>query len=178
MRYPADMPIALFENHNPDPLILRIEPSDQRYEIPTLATLGVRYAVGDGVEERSHSSFSGNMISFWCESDYEVEIVLPNSANRLLSDLCVEQGCCGHYFDDEDIVLHVTDLLPKTGVVTAEEFAALALQAEGEKPEDERYARGFERIVALFVRHMGATAVPANALEGNFAKPFESAARG
>lgn len=107
-----------------------------------------------------------------------MEIVLPSPADKLLWDLCVEQGCCGSYDDEADICLHVGDLLPETGIVTAEDFAALALRAEREKPEDERYASGFERIVALFVRHMGATAVPVEALEGNYAQPFESAASG
>ncbi|MBY8821881.1 hypothetical protein [Sphingomonas colocasiae] len=170
----APMPIALFENRNSDPLILRIDPAEQDYEIPPLATLGVRYTLREGTEERSHASMSGNRIFFWCDSDHEVDLVLPCPADRLLHDLCVVEGCCGHYFDDEDVYRHVTHLLPKTGTVTAEEFAMLALQAEGDTPDRKGYAAGFERIKALFLHHMGAPAVPAEQLEGNYAQPFES----
>lgn len=72
--------------------------------------------------------------------------------------------------------LHVTELLPKTGIVTAEMFAALALRAE-QWPDvnDEKYSRHLERLKALFIAHMGKPEVPAEALKQNLALPFEEA---
>jgi hypothetical protein len=68
----------------------------------------------------------------------------------------------------------VTDLLPEVGVVTAEEFARLAIGAECDvqSPPDKQ-ARWVAQLSTAFIERMGAPSVAAEALVQNFAQPFD-----
>ncbi|MDF7777056.1 hypothetical protein P1X14_17495 [Sphingomonas sp. AOB5] len=165
------MPIAVFENHRDEALTFIIDPSGQVFEVPPLARIGVRYAFASGAPEWTSASHGERSISFWCDAPgIEVEIVHPMPFDRLLWALCVTYGCCGGIVDGEPV--HVTDLLPGAGTVTASQFALAALAAEGIDDGDAR-ARWMPRLEALFRKHMGADEMPAEALARNLANPFD-----
>ena len=166
------MPITVFENSRDETLTLTIEPSDRKFALHPLARIGVRYAFADGAPEWTQTDFGTGSITFWCDAeDIEVEIVHPTAFDRLLWHLCVIHGCCGAEVDGKFI--HVTDLLPASGIVTAEQFAELAADAEGYSREDALRKRSLPRFEALFREHMGADRVSAEALIQTLAQPFD-----
>lgn len=117
--HPLPMPVAVFENRSRASLTLVVEPWGDRYEIPPLATAGVRYMVKPGQEDYSTSVVGDGEIEFRCNADdYEVDVVPASVYDRLLWDICVNWGFCGGILEGEPT--HVSDLLPSAGTVDAE----------------------------------------------------------
>jgi len=168
------MPVSIFENHRNEALTFILEPNDEQYELRPLAKIGIRYSFEAGADDRTFAAFSGQKISFWCDSKQrEVEIIEPGSFDLLLWDICVGNGFCGGILNDQPI--HVTDLLPASGMVTAEEFASLVIRAEHDGIDPpEKVARWTEQLKSKFIKHMGVCEAPAQALQQNFAVPFDN----
>ena len=82
--------------------------------------------------------------------------VTQRKLDRLLHQLCVAYGHCGGR-------LHVRDLFPDAGKISAELFATLVLRAEelDEVHAPQRYAEQHRLISALFRQHMQAEQVEA-----------------
>ena len=168
------MPIIEFENYREITLTLSVQPSDESHELPPLARAGIRYTLKEGAEDRCYSSVSDRRIEIWCDAEsYEIDIVYPSPFDRLCSDICLHGGWCGGIVDGKPTV--VDELLPSTGPVTAEEFARLAVRADGwpeAEPLPEKHLRWIE---AKFIEHLGADAVDVEALRPNLARPFDDA---
>jgi hypothetical protein len=73
-----------------------------------------------------------------------------------MHQLCLQHGHCGGR-------VHVRDLLPEAGAISAEEFASLILRAEEIEAtySPERYAEQHQLISGLFRQHMQAEQVEA-----------------
>ncbi|WP_145960928.1 hypothetical protein [Sphingosinithalassobacter portus] len=72
---------------------------------------------------------------------------------------------------------HVCDLLPASGMITAEAFATLVLRAEGDGNDLSRdIERWSDGLKAAFIQHMGSEVAPATMLKQNFAQPFDASA--
>ena len=174
MRHSFRMPIVAFHNRRKAPLVLVVEPSGEKHEIPHRSTAGIRYALQEGAEDRSYCDVSEGQIDFWCNADgYEIEVVHPSARDNLLWDICVIGGWCGGIVDGKPT--HVEDLVPRTGTVTAQEFARLAVRADGwpdAVPVPDKHLRWLE---AKFVEHLGAEAVPCEDLHRITARPFDEA---
>lgn len=167
------MPVAVFENTTSRPLTFVLDPNGERYEVPVLARIGVRYSFEDGAVDRTFADVGERSIRFWCDSQSrDVEIVHPTPFDLLLWDMCVRLGFCGGLVNDKPT--RVVDLLPTVGRVTAEEFAELAISAESDQPGPrDEHRRWVEILSAEFVKRMGASSMPAAALVRNFAQPFD-----
>ena len=168
------MPISVFENHRDEAVPFLLEPNDERYELPPLARIGVRYSFGEGEVHRTFSYVGTHGISFWCDSqNRQVEIIHPNAFDLLLWDICVVEGCCGGPVNGQPT--HVTDLLPATGMVTAHQFAELVIRAEdGEQSAPDQYLRSIARLEAKFIQYMKSASVPAETLVQNHTQPFDA----
>lgn len=165
------MPIAEFENREKAVLTLVIEPSGQTVELPHLARAGIRYALPNGVEDRSTTSVYEQRIEFWCSAEsVELDIVHPTSFDRLLWELCVKGGWCGGVMNGQFVT--VDDLLPQTGAVTAEEFAVLAVRADGWPVSEPIKPQHLRWIESRFIEHLGAPMVDVEVLKRNRAIPF------
>lgn len=79
----------------------------------------------------------------------------PTIFDGMLNEVCEKMGFCGSVVDGE--ARHVTDFIPKTGTVSAEQFASWVLIAEGMSPELERAFR--QDLKSVFVEHMKADVV-------------------
>lgn len=167
------MPIAIFENTTEEPLTFVVEPNREQYEVPVCAKVGVRYFFEEGAVERTFADVGDGVIRFWCDSqNRDVELVNPTPFDLLLRNVCVRLGFCGGLVNDKPT--DVTGLLPATGLVTAEEFAKLAISAEGDhRSSPDKEARWAAILVAAFIEHLGAASVPAESLVQNLALPFE-----
>ena len=79
--------------------------------------------------------------------------------DALMHEVCVEQGWCGAIVDSRP--MHVTDLLPATGTVTADQFVGWLLQADGVDPAANRakWQSHVDGLRDAFVRHMGGVSV-------------------
>ncbi|MGV3455576.1 hypothetical protein [Sphingomonas sp.] len=156
------MPISVFENRVEEPVTFILEPGEVQYALPPLARIGIRYSFGPGAVDRTFAYIGHCTIRFWCDSEVrDVEIVQPNAFDLLLWDICVKGGCCG------GPATHVTDLLPSQGVVTAEDFARLVIQAE-EGGSNEEW------LAAKFIERMGSSSVRAETLVQNLSNPFDA----
>jgi hypothetical protein len=82
----------------------------------------------------------------------------------LLHEVCVERGWCGSVVDKEP--LHVTDLLPDTGQVTADEFVTCVFRADGVHPDEDwaKWQKHWNGLRDAFVRHLGSDTVDAGRL--------------
>lgn len=78
----------------------------------------------------------------------------------LLNEACVGLGFCGSAVDGKP--LHVSDFIPESGLVSADQYADWTLMAEGLDPDCEDQWRTV--LKAAFVRHMGSDVVDAEAL--------------
>ena len=80
--------------------------------------------------------------------------------DQLVRDACVIYGNCG----DGDI--HIRNLLPKSGELTADEFARLMLKAErmSEWRNGQQYRDNYDWCAARFRQVMGADLIDARAL--------------
>ena len=171
------MPISVFENSFEEPIGFFLEPNDERHELPPLARIGVRYSFAPDEVDRTFAYVGRNEIRFWCDSEHrEVEIIYPNAFDLLLHEICVKGGFCGGLLNDQPS--HVTHILPTSGIVTAEEFAALVLRAEGDGgSSSSKVERWSARLQSQFIEHMGQSSVPASELVMNVAQPFDSGLR-
>lgn len=75
--------------------------------------------------------------------------------------ICVQLGFCGSIKDGKP--LHVDDLIPSEGVITADQFAELTFIAEGLDPSDDPQGQK-AAIKAAFETLLGSHAVAATAL--------------
>lgn len=92
----------------------------------------------------------------------------PNEFDGMMHELCVDMGWCGTVKDGKP--LHITNFIPETGRVSADEFARWLIMADGLDP-DERSAeikRWITELKAVFVRHMGADVVDASKLRSDW----------
>lgn len=89
----------------------------------------------------------------------------PNRFDGLLHECCVGYGWCGSVSNGKP--LHVTDFIPATGIVTADDFVDWLLVADGVDPKEtsSRVKKWKTDLRAVFVKHMGADQVDASALQ-------------
>ena len=171
------MPISVFENSFDEPITFFLEPNDEQHQLAPGARIGVRYSFAPDQVDRTFADVGARGIRYWCDSEHrEVEIVYPDAFDLLLHDICVKGGFCGGLVKDQPI--HGTDILPTTGIVTAEEFATLVLRAEsdgGSPPA--KVERWSAMLQSKFVEHLGHSSVSAGALVQNLAQPFDSGRR-
>ena len=88
----------------------------------------------------------------------------PNVFDGMLDEVCVKLGWCGCVKNGKP--LHVTDFIPETGPVSADQFARWLIMADGldtDQPTSE-IRRSIHRLKAVFVKHMGADVVDASSL--------------
>jgi hypothetical protein len=85
----------------------------------------------------------------------------PGAFDGMLHEFCTGLGWCGSEKDGK--WLHVTDLIPPTGPVSADQFARYVVMAEGFDP-DQVGAAILTQLEAVFVKHMGATVIDASNL--------------
>ena len=74
--------------------------------------------------------------------------------DALLWTCCVEMGFCGGT-TVEGKAAHVSDYIPDTGFVTAEQFVSWLLIAEVFHPETVYFSEYRSNLVRTFVDHMG-----------------------
>lgn len=79
--------------------------------------------------------------------------------DALMHEVCVEQGWCGSVVADRP--MHVTDLLPKSGTVTADQFVGWLFEADGVNPDEDRakWQSHIDGLREAFIRHMGELSV-------------------
>lgn len=151
-----------------------MEPNEEQFELPQLARIGIRYSFGDGLVDRTFAHVSKHGIRFWCDSpDREVEIVYASQYDLLLWNMCVGGGFCGGLSKGEPISVNM--LLPATGMVSAEDFAALALRGEGDGGSPPAHVERWTAFLRdKFIEYMGRSSVPVEELKQNLAEPFDS----
>ncbi|RZJ17897.1 MAG: hypothetical protein EON91_07650 [Brevundimonas sp.] len=83
----------------------------------------------------------------------------------LLDLLCVTWGFCGCVKNDRP--LHVDDLIPSSGPVTADQFVEWVFLADNMNPnsEPEKWQGHKDAIRAAFIEHMGGDVVDAAHLQ-------------
>jgi hypothetical protein len=88
----------------------------------------------------------------------------PNAFDGMLDEFCVRLGLCGCVKDGKR--LHVTDFIPETGPVSADQFARWLIMADGLDPDEPtpEIRRSIHRLKAVFAKHMGAGVVDASNL--------------
>ncbi|MFL5240797.1 MAG: hypothetical protein ACJ8FY_01700 [Gemmataceae bacterium] len=89
----------------------------------------------------------------------------PNAFDGMMHEFCVGLGWCGCIHNDRPI--HVTDFIPETGPVSAEEFAKWLIMADGLAPDHlspSEIRRWMPQLKAVFVKHMGADVIDASKL--------------
>ena len=155
--------------------MLEVQPWNDHHELPHLAVAGIRYTLNEDAEDRCYASFSGGRVAFWCEAgSYEIEIVHPTPFERLCWDICVNGGWCGGIVNGKPS--HVSKLMPRTGALDAQEFAKLAIRADGwpeVEPLDQKHLSWLE---GKFIEHLGSETVEAEHLRRTSPRPFEDAA--
>ena len=80
----------------------------------------------------------------------------PSNFSAMMQEYCVGLGYCGSDF-------HVTDLMPKEGIVSADQFVCLLLQAEGLEPYEfeMRHNKTYKKLSKIFTKHMGSSKIDA-----------------
>jgi len=88
----------------------------------------------------------------------------PNAFDGMLHEVCVSLGWCGCVKDGKP--LHITDFIPETGLVSADQFARWLIMADGLDPDQpsSEIRRWIHQLRAVFVKHMGAEVVDASNL--------------
>jgi len=89
----------------------------------------------------------------------------------LMQEACVGWGFCGCIKGDKP--LHVSDFIPPSGPVRADQFVEWLFLADNVNPNDapERWQRHKSALHAAFIRHMGAEVVDARMLRYDPDKP-------
>jgi hypothetical protein len=93
----------------------------------------------------------------------------PNAFDGMMHEFCVTLGFCGSVKDGKR--LHVSDFIPETGPVSADEFARFLLLADGfdlDRLSDSDLRRWMIRLKAVFVQHMKTDAVDAGKLRSEY----------
>ena len=93
-------------------------------------------------------------------------MMMSNSPfDALLHEVCVDHGWCGGLVGDKS--MYVTDLLPKSGEVTADQFVSLLFQADGVDPAEDqtKWQPHLCKLREIFIRHMGSEKVSAELLQ-------------
>jgi hypothetical protein len=93
----------------------------------------------------------------------------PNAFDGMMHKFCVRLGWCGCIRDGKP--LHVSDFIPATGPVSADEFARWLVMADGLDPDQlsaSEIRRWIPQLIAVFVKHMGADVVDASNLRSEF----------
>ena len=77
----------------------------------------------------------------------------------MMQEYCVGLGYCGSE-------THVTDLIPKEGIVSVDQFVCLLLQAEGFEPYEFkiRHNKTYKKLLKIFTKHMGSSKIEATLL--------------
>jgi hypothetical protein len=93
----------------------------------------------------------------------------PNAFDGMMHEFCAQMGWCGCAKGGKR--LHVSDFIPETGPVSADEFARWLITAEGFDPDqlgpsDRR--RWMPQLKAVFVKHMGADVIDASNLRSDY----------
>lgn len=88
----------------------------------------------------------------------------PNKFNGMLREYCVDFGFCGSIKNEKAI--HVTDLIPKTGIISAEDFVEWLCDAEIMGEHDRVKYR--DKLKTIFIKHMGGSEVDAKQLHSNY----------
>ena len=83
----------------------------------------------------------------------------PRAYSKLLHELCVVHGHCGSE-------VHVSELLPSSGLISSRRFAELMLEAERMTPDayGDQYYQALALIQTKFEQHMRCETVEAEAL--------------
>lgn len=165
------MTLLQFQNRRDTPLTVLIEPADDRHILPPLAMIGIRRTCPPGAEARLMCDVSETQISIWCDDPPEIDIVLPSPFDLLLWHICVGSGWCGGIVGG--VPTHVTDLLPKSGTVTARQFAELAIRADGWPDGEPFEEKHLHQLETAFITRMGAASAEAEALQMSLKRPFE-----
>ena len=84
----------------------------------------------------------------------------------MMHDVCVGMGFCGRIDDGEP--RHVVDFIPKSGAVSADQFASWVLKAEG--MPSETGDPFWNDLRAVFVKHMNSETIDAELLTGQVYK--------
>ena len=93
----------------------------------------------------------------------------PNAFDGMMHEFCVGLGWCGCVKDGKP--LHVTDFIPETGPVSADEFARWLIMADGLDPDQlsvSEIRRWIPQLKAVFVKHMGADVIDASNLRSEY----------
>ena len=86
----------------------------------------------------------------------------PNAFDGMMHEFCGKQGYCGGDKDGE--WLHVTHVIPETGLVSADQFARWLIEAvrfEPDRLSTSELRRIISELSTVFVKHMGADVVDA-----------------
>jgi hypothetical protein len=83
--------------------------------------------------------------------------------DALLHEICVGLGFCGSVVNGQP--LHVDQLIPEHGAVTADQFVEWVFRAEGMDSDKEGMLKHAASLRDAFVRHMGSEAVDARLLK-------------
>jgi hypothetical protein len=92
----------------------------------------------------------------------------PNAFDGMMHQFCAKLGWCGAMRDGKP--LHVSDFVPETGPVTADEFARWLVMADGLNP-DQLSRSQLGELAEVFVKHMGASIVDASELRSGLRTP-------
>ncbi len=88
----------------------------------------------------------------------------PNKFDGMMHEFCSGLGWCGGGVKDGK-PLHVTDFIPETGPVSADEFVRWLIMAdEGSDPGQFVSSDLSRQLKAVFIKHMGADIVDAGNL--------------
>jgi hypothetical protein len=93
----------------------------------------------------------------------------PNAFDGMMHEFCVGVGWCGCTKDGKP--LHVSDFIPATGPVSADEFARWLIMADGFDPDQlsaSEIRRWMPQLEAMFVKHMGADVIDARNLRSEY----------
>ncbi len=89
----------------------------------------------------------------------------PSAFDALMHEICVELGWCGSSVGDQP--LHIDDLIPEGGPVTADQFVGWVFRADGIDPdaEPDKSQTHRNQLREAFARHMGSEIVDAGRLK-------------
>ena len=93
----------------------------------------------------------------------------PNAFDGMIREFCVKLGWCGCVTDGKR--LHLSDFIPETGPVSADEFARWLIAAEGFDPDQlsaSERRRWIPQLREVFVKHMGAKVVDSSNLRSEY----------
>jgi hypothetical protein len=87
----------------------------------------------------------------------------PNKFDGMMYELIVGLAWDCRCFKNGKPV-DITDFIPETGPVSADQFARWVIMAEGLDPDQKKYRRRIPQLKGVFVKHMGSEVVDASRL--------------